>query len=154
MNRLITIGSLTAALAVCALAAPTAASASCSDRKATGTVIGGVGGALIGNSIAGGGGGAVLGGLGGAVLGHQIAANGCRGYRSAGYYPYHRRYASRRHYYRDERYRPIDAEAAGPYAQASADRGYGGAPACRTETQSYYDNRGALARRDVQVCGR
>lgn len=52
--------------------------ASCRSRKTTGTVIGGVGGALVGNSISGGGGGAILGGLGGAVLGNQVAKSGCK----------------------------------------------------------------------------
>ena len=66
-----------ALLAAPLLLAPLAADASCSGRKATGTVVGGVGGALIGNSISGGGGGALLGGLGGAVLGHEVAKGGC-----------------------------------------------------------------------------
>jgi len=55
------------------LIAPASASASCAGRKTTGTVLGGVGGALVGNSIAHGGGGAILGGVGGAVLGHELA---------------------------------------------------------------------------------
>ena len=57
--------------------APVEASASCQGRKDTGMVLGGIGGALVGNSISRGGTGAVVGGLGGAVLGHQIAKSGC-----------------------------------------------------------------------------
>ncbi len=77
MQRLIISTSVGAVLGFALLATPFTASASCSDRKVTGTVIGGVGGALVGNSISHGGGGAILGGLGGAVLGHHIGSNGC-----------------------------------------------------------------------------
>ena len=41
------------------------------------TVAGGVGGAVIGNSLARGGAGAVLGGLGGAVIGNSVARQNC-----------------------------------------------------------------------------
>jgi uncharacterized protein YcfJ len=86
MRKTIALAALAAALSLPLLAAPTAASASCQDRKTTGTVIGGVGGALLGNSISKGGGGAIVGGLGGAVLGHEIAKSGCASsYRHAGY---------------------------------------------------------------------
>jgi uncharacterized protein YcfJ len=86
---------LAALVAAPLIAAPTDASASCRGRANTGTVVGGVGGALLGNSISHGGGGAVIGGLGGAVVGHHIAKNGCRTTRHS--------YNSRRHtrhYYR------------------------------------------------------
>jgi hypothetical protein len=76
MRRFLALTALATAIAI-PLAAPTAASASCQGRKNTGTVIGGVGGALLGNSISKGGGGAILGGLGGAVVGHEIAKDGC-----------------------------------------------------------------------------
>lgn len=75
---------LAAALALPMAAAPLDAHASCQGRKTTGTVLGGVGGALLGNSISKGGGGAVIGGLGGAVIGHEIAKSGCT-YRRAHY---------------------------------------------------------------------
>ena len=91
MNRLKIAAGLAAVLAASLLLAPGSAAASCSDRKATGTVVGGVGGALIGNSISRGGGGAILGGLGGAVLGHEIARGTCGHERRAEY---------RRRYYR------------------------------------------------------
>ena len=59
------------------LAMATQADASCSGRKTTGTILGGLGGALLGNTISHGGGGAVIGGVGGAVVGHQIGKDGC-----------------------------------------------------------------------------
>jgi hypothetical protein len=86
MNRSNVFAGLAAALGLLLLLAPASASASCADRKMTGTILGGVGGALIGNSISGGGGGALLGGLGGAVVGHEIAGSGCRSERSGDYY--------------------------------------------------------------------
>jgi hypothetical protein len=103
---------LTALAAVVALAA-TDASASCQGRKDTGTVLGGVGGALVGNSISKGGGGAIIGGLGGAVLGHQIAKGGCGASRHAYYRRGHSRYASNyaapRKVYYDQRGNPVSA---------------------------------------------
>jgi hypothetical protein len=73
-----------AALLTAGLAAPTAASASgCTN---TGTVVGGLAGALIGNGIASGGGktgGTIIGGLGGAVAGHEIAKRNCNERRVA-----------------------------------------------------------------------
>jgi uncharacterized protein YcfJ len=83
MNRLYVAAAL---IAVPLLLTPIAAYASCAGRKSTGTVVGGVGGALIGNSISGGGGGAILGGLGGAVLGHEVAKGGCRDSRYVSHY--------------------------------------------------------------------
>jgi len=76
MRKLIVMGSLLTALSLPLLAVPSAANASCSGRKTTGTVIGGIGGALLGNQIAHGGVGAVVGGLGGAVVGHEIGRGG------------------------------------------------------------------------------
>lgn len=81
MRKTFAITALAAALALPLIAAPTAASASCEGRKNTGMVLGGVGGALIGNSVSKGGTGAVIGGLGGAVLGHQVAKSGCSSQR-------------------------------------------------------------------------
>jgi hypothetical protein len=177
MNRLIAMACLATALALPVLVTPATAQASCADRKAAGTVVGGVGGALIGNSISRGGGGAILGGLGGAVLGHEVAAGSCHRERRAAYY-------------RDRRYRPGYGGPAygGPagYGDPGYGPGYGGegpppppervvyydpygnpinqdpaltdpryaAQACRTQMQDYYDNRGALVQRPIQVCDR
>jgi hypothetical protein len=160
VKRLVLVGGLALAMALPLFAAPGAAQASCADRKMTGTVVGGIGGALIGNSISHGGGGAILGGLGGAVVGHEIAGSGCHRYRSSASY----RGAPRGRAYRgDAAYPPPPARRiyydpygvavaqgappAGPYADV------GPAP-CHTETQAYYDDRGALVRRPVQICAR
>ncbi len=94
MRKTIPIAALAAAVSLPLLLGSTDASASCQARKNTGTVLGGVGGALIGNSISRGGGGAVIGGLGGAVLGHEIAKSGCGPSRHAYYRTSHSRYAS------------------------------------------------------------
>jgi hypothetical protein len=89
-----TAAALAALVALPLIAGPTSASASCQGRKNTGTVIGGVGGALLGNSISHGGGGAIIGGLGGAVVGHQIAKGGCTSSRHAYYRRGHTRYSN------------------------------------------------------------
>ena len=77
MHKTFSVAALSALLAIPLMVGPTDAFASCHSRKTTGTVLGGVGGALVGNSISRGGGGAVIGGLGGAVLGHEIGRAGC-----------------------------------------------------------------------------
>jgi hypothetical protein len=85
MRKAIALTALAGLIALPLMTGP-ADAASCKSRKTTGTVLGGVGGALLGNSISHGGGGAVLGGVGGAVVGHQIGKSGCkqpRAYRSA-----------------------------------------------------------------------
>jgi len=91
MRKIITSAALAALCAAPLLATATDASASCRGRANTGTAVGAVGGALVGNSISHGGGGAILGGLGGAVLGHQIAKSGCHTTYTRHAY-YHRRH--------------------------------------------------------------
>nr|MEA2799085.1 hypothetical protein [Phenylobacterium sp.] len=100
MGKTFRLAALATVIALPLIAGATGASASCEGRKDTGTVIGGVGGALIGNSISRGGGGAIIGGLGGAVLGHQIAKQGCGSSRHAYYRRSHTRDT------RDYGYRP------------------------------------------------
>jgi hypothetical protein len=124
-------------------------------------VIGGVGGALIGNSISRGGGGAVIGGLGGAVLGHEIAGSGCNRSRQSADYSNGPRYRSGYRYARAaqpqavryvyyDQYGAVVSQGPAPgmatYAAAPRD--------CHTEFQAYYDERGALAQRPVQTCTR
>ena len=145
MNRSITLGLASAALA---LALASTASASCSDRKTTGTVLGGIGGALIGNSISHGGGGLVVGGIGGAVAGNAIAGSGCNHYRRADYgrdgYAYRQdQYAPRSHavYYDHRGNRLPDGEPA-PYALHSYSQAAYRSPNCAS--QSFYDARGNL----------
>ena len=94
MRKTLTLTALAALVALPLIAGPTGASASCQGRKDTGMVLGGLGGALLGNSISKGGGGAVVGGLGGAVVGHEIAKGGCGSSRHATYRRGHSRYAA------------------------------------------------------------
>jgi len=154
MNRSLIAAGFAAALALPLLAAPAIANASCSDRKVEGTVLGGVGGALIGGAL-GHGTGALIGGLGGAVVGHEVAAGGCRRYRERSYYrgsPYGPPPPppARAVYY--DQYGaavpigPPGYPAAAPVAYDS--------PLCRTETRPYYDDRGALVQTPVRVCAR
>jgi uncharacterized protein YcfJ len=106
MGKTLTLATLATLVALPLIAGPTGASASCEGRKDTGTVIGGVGGALLGNSVSRGGGGAIIGGLGGAVLGHQIAKQGCGGSHRAYYRRSHTRYSRDSAYSRTSPYRP------------------------------------------------
>lgn len=93
MRKTFAFTALAALIALPLVAGPTDANASCHSRKTTGTLLGGVGGALLGNSISHGGAGAVVGGLGGAVIGHEIGRSGCN--RGHSYYRSSRgRYAS------------------------------------------------------------
>lgn len=92
MRKTLSMAALAALIAAPLIAGATDASASCQGRKDTGTALGAVGGALLGNSISRGGGGAIVGGLGGAVVGHQIAKSGCGPSRHA-YYRHNTRYA-------------------------------------------------------------
>ncbi|WP_293907646.1 hypothetical protein [Phenylobacterium sp.] len=95
MRKTLAYTALAAVLALPLIAGPTAASAaSCHSRKTTGTIIGGVGGALLGNAVSHGGGGAIVGGLGGAVVGHEIGKGGCS--RTA-YHSGRTRYSNDRH---------------------------------------------------------
>ena len=167
MNRSIALGAVSAALGLALLSAPNTASASCSDRKATGTIVGGIGGALIGNSISGGGGGAILGGLGGAVAGHAIAGSGCGRYRhDAYYYESGSRYRhSGRDYgyagtsgyapraqtvYYDNRGNPISGGGYAATGYGSAD--YRRTSNCGVVNQSAYDARGNLITQPVSTC--
>jgi hypothetical protein len=149
MRNIFVIGGLAVALALPLLAAPSGAdAASCSSRKSTGTILGGVGGALIGNSISGGGGGAIIGGLGGAVVGHEIGRSGCRRTHAVAYRSAPAARPANTVYY--DRYgRPISSGAAPGYVPANY-----GAPACHTVTRAYYDERGALVERPMQICDR
>jgi uncharacterized protein YcfJ len=118
------------------IATPSLASASdycgqrAHDRRVAGTVIGGVGGALIGQAISHNTAGTLLGGAGGAVVGNQISRTSCDrppAYRSS------TRSSSR---------------AAEPRREA-AEASTGG---CRTENRPYYDERGQLIYQPTQVC--
>lgn len=123
---------LISGLVVAAAAAPSLASArsACDqrahDRKVTGTVLGAVGGALIGNAVADGK-GAIIGGVGGAVVGNQLARVKCDTGRT-----YTR--ASNRATARNSNYRQASAE-------------------CRVVSRPYYDDRGRVSYHQTRVCG-
>ena len=111
MRKILAVTALSVAFALPLVVGPSEANASCQARKNAGTLIGGVGGALLGNAVSHGGGrtgGTIIGGLGGAVIGHEIAKSGCGGsrhatYRSSRYATAERQYerqdVSRRIYY-------------------------------------------------------
>lgn len=133
MRRILTIAGLVAAIAAPALVPAKASAESCAqrahDRRVGGTLLGAVGGGLLGNAVAHGGGrlgGTLIGAGVGAVVGHSLASGGgnC----------YHRAY-----YRHSSRARPA----------AYADQ----APACRTETRGFYDARGRMVYAPTQVCG-
>ena len=159
MARLVIISLAVGALALPAVMAPSEAdAASCRSRKATGTVIGGLGGALLGNSISKGGGGLLIGGVGGALVGREIGKSGCHRVRTA-YYPAAGRASAperpqpvRKVYY-DHLGNPVTTEAAGggTFQTVSARTATG---ACRDATISFYDERGRLTQRPVQICSR
>jgi uncharacterized protein YcfJ len=105
------------------------------ERKVAGTVIGAVGGALVGNAISHRN-GALIGGLGGAVIGNQVARVKCDTGRA-----YYRSRASTRRSYagrRDTRYASYDTRTA-----------YG---ACSYENRPFYDERGQLIYAPTRIC--
>ena len=77
MRRTLLIAGLVAAVAAPSFASAESCAKRAHDRRMTGTVVGGIGGALIGNAITRDSTGAILGGLGGAVAGNQIARTSC-----------------------------------------------------------------------------
>lgn len=77
MKRTFACTALEALIALPLLAASTSADASCRSRKLNGTIVGGLGGALLGGAVTHGSTGPIVGGLGGAVIGHEIGRNGC-----------------------------------------------------------------------------
>jgi hypothetical protein len=81
MRKLLIVGGLIAAAIPSLALAQTPDGCVRQDNRAAGTVIGAVGGALLGNTIAGRGDkttGTIIGGIGGAVVGHEIAGNSVR----------------------------------------------------------------------------
>lgn len=77
MRKTLAYTALAALIALPMIAASTDADASCRSRKVNGTLLGGVGGALLGGAVTSGSTGPIVGGLGGAVIGHEIGRNGC-----------------------------------------------------------------------------
>jgi hypothetical protein len=107
------------------------------NRKVTGTVVGALGGGLLGSAVAGHGSkgaGALIGAGLGAVVGNQVSRVNCdhRRYRTARYHPRRSPYAS-----------------GAPYAG-----GYGvnSSASCHYVTRPYYDQAGRLVYAPMQVC--
>ncbi|WP_343698665.1 hypothetical protein [Caulobacter sp.] len=159
MARVVVISLVVGALALPAALAPVEANAaSCSSRKATGTILGGLGGALVGNAISDGGGGLIVGGVGGALIGRQIGKSGCRKRVTTTYYDAGPRAARAAQpapvqtVYYDHMGNPVARGEVrnGSFQTVSTNT----AAACRTETRSYYDERGRLTQSPVQVCAR
>lgn len=132
MRRILMIAGVAAVVAAPSLASAESCQRYAHDRKVTGTVLGGIGGALIGQAISHNTTGTLLGGVGGAVVGNQVARVNCADRRAS----YHRRTRYTQRY--DNRY----------YDRASyAPRG-----GCSYETRPYYDERGQLVYAPTQVC--
>lgn len=106
------------------------------NRKVTGTVIGALGGGLLGSAVAGHGSkgtGALVGAGLGAVVGNNMARVSCD------------RYAVRRHHHHYAR-RTTYPHYAGPnYAPAAP-------AACHSVNRPYYDQAGRLVYAPMQVC--
>nr|WP_295110494.1 hypothetical protein [uncultured Caulobacter sp.] len=161
MPRLIVIGLAIGAMALPALAPSEADAASCRSRKATGTVIGGLGGALVGNAISKGGGGLLIGGVGGALIGREIGKSGCHRTRTAYYSSSPRNVSYQpsqpapvRQVYYDQMGNPVASGTVqnGTFQQVSNTAPSSGS--CRDATISYYDDRGRMSSRAVQICPR
>lgn len=114
-----------AGLAMAVIAAP-AAEAAC-QKRTNGTVIGALGGALLGSTVAGRGDrteGALIGGAAGGLVGNQVSKCKRAPARNAA------------------RARTYDRPAA--YAQR--------APVCRMENRAYYDAYGDVVYQPTRVC--
>lgn len=163
MPRLIVIGLAIGAMALPALAPTDADAASCRSRKATGTVIGGLGGALVGNAVKRGGAGLLIGGVGGALVGREIGKSGCHRTRTVYYDSGSRggsasapvRPAPVRQVYYDHMGNPVaSGEVRDGTFQQVTNVSTASSGTCRNATISYYDERGRLNQRPVQICPR
>lgn len=135
MRRTLLVVGLAAAVAAPSVAgARTYCEQRAHDRRVTGTVLGGVGGALVGGAL-GHTKGALIGGVGGAVIGNQVARTKC-------YSPPPR--ASRRHSSTARR-------APAPAARAN-DASYAASSNCTYQNQRYYDERGRVVYTPTKVC--
>ena len=107
-----------------AIAAAPAAEAAC-QKRTNGTIIGALGGALLGSTVAGRGDrteGALIGGAAGGLVGNQVSK--CK--------------RAPPRYARQTSYQRAAAQPAGPV--------------CRYETRSYYDAYGNLVEQPTRVC--
>lgn len=117
-----------AGLAIAVAAVPAASQAAC-QKRTNGTVIGALGGALLGSAVAGRGDrteGALIGGAAGGLVGNQVSKCRSKSYASSR--------ARARNYERADYDRPR-------YAQS-----------CRMETRAYYDAYGQRVYQPTRVC--
>jgi uncharacterized protein YcfJ len=133
MRRILTIAGLVAAMAAPSMIPGKALADSCErrahERRVTGTVLGAIGGGLLGNAVSHHGAGGTLVGAGvGAVVGNNLARVNC----------------DRHAYYRTR-------TSAYP-ASYGYNGGYAPARACRYETRPFYDAHGQLVYAPTQVC--
>lgn len=139
MRRMLFAAGLTLVIATASAAeARSGCEAYAHNRKVTGTVVGALGGGLLGGAVAGHGAkteGALLGAVAGGVVGNQLSRTSCD-------YP-------RRAHYSHYRNRATPAAAAATtYPRYAA----GAAGACHYESRPYYDQTGRLIYAPMQVC--
>lgn len=118
-----------AGLAITVAAVPVASQAAC-QKRTNGTVIGALGGALLGSTVAGRGDrteGALIGGAAGGLVGNQVSK--CKT----------KTYSSR------------SPQRTRTYERASYDRART-AESCRTESRVYYDSYGQRVYQPTRVC--
>jgi hypothetical protein len=160
MRRILFAAGLALAVAASSAAhAQSGCEAAAHDRRMTGTVVGALGGGLLGSAVAGHGSkgtGALVGAGLGAVVGNQLSRTKCDRYA------YRRSY---RHYARAPTY-PTYGRGYGPaYAGAYSQNTSAYAPnppgypryatsggACHYVTRPYYDQAGRLVYAPMQVC--
>ena len=146
MRRMLFAAGLTLAVAAGSAAeARSGCEAYAHNRKVTGTVVGAIGGGLLGSAVAGHGSkgtGALVGAGLGAVVGNNLSRVHCRG----GYA--RTRYSHR--YARTRTYGP--AYAAAPGYATDPRYAMNTSASCRYVNRPYYDPAGRLLYAPVQVC--
>lgn len=139
MRRMLFAAGLTLAVATASAAeAQSGCEAYAHHRKVTGTVVGALGGGLLGAAVAGHGDkgtGALVGAGLGAVVGNQMSRTHCRG-------GYAVRYRRTHH----ARARATPSNAGYPRYAANV------APSCHYVSRPYYDQAGRLVYAPMQVC--
>lgn len=137
MRRLLFVAGLTLALAASSAAdARSRCETYAHNRRVTGTVVGAIGGGLLGSAIAGRGSrgaGALVGAGLGAVVGNNLARTSCD------HYAYRHR---TRHY----------ARTTGPAYVGDPRYAANASASCHMETRPYYDQTGRLLYAPQQVC--
>lgn len=108
------------------------------NRKVTGTVVGAIGGGLLGSAVAGHGSkgtGALIGAGLGAVVGNNLSRVSCDGYA----------YRRTRHHY-------ARARTTNPYYAGAPDYAVNTSSSCHMVTRPFYDATGRLVYAPEEVC--